>query len=537
MNLKPTSFLSVVLILISLASCKEKKMVKHDSPRDLYPALFEAVQSAGIFEDSKTFPDCTPKGKPDDIIQEYRENKSKPDFNLHDFVEKNFELPDHAGSIYKSDIKAGVEAHINELWKVLQRNPDKYAQYTSLISLPFPYIVPGGRFREIYYWDSYFTMLGLEESGRGDLVENMLNNFAFLIRTYGFIPNGNRTYYLTRSQPPYFSLMLKLLMENKKGKADSVLKANLDVLEKEYHFWMNNGRKKEIATGHVVHLPDGSVMNRYFDAGDWPREEAYNEDVTTAVESKRPKSEVYRDLRSGAESGWDFSSRWFADGRSLPTVRTTAIIPVDLNCLLYHLEQMLAIAYNRDGDGRAHKHMLEQARLRKNAILRYCWDRNTGWFKDYDWKEKVQTQSLNLAATYPLYFKIATQGQADSVAQLLNQRFLKPGGLVTTLVNTGQQWDSPNGWAPLQWMAIAGLKNYNKNDLSSEIADRWSRQNIRVFNKTGKLLEKYNVTDTTLIAGGGEYPNQDGFGWTNGVLLKILKMEGKKDLNKTSRFF
>jgi len=526
-NSKPNLFLAVALILICLASCKEKAMIKHDSPRDLYPGLFEAVQSGNVFEDSKMFPDCTPKGKPDEINRKYRQSKSKPDFNLRKFVETYFELPEHAGSIYKSNINGGVEAHINELWKVLQRNPDRYAQYTSLISLPFPYIVPGGRFREIYYWDSYFTMLGLEESGRSDLVESMLNNFAFLIRTYGFIPNGNRTYYLTRSQPPYFSLMLKLLMENKKGKADSVLKANRDVLEKEYHFWMYNGGKKEGATEHVVHLSDGAVMNRYYDAGDWPREEAYNEDVTTAVESKRPKSEVYRDLRSGAESGWDFSSRWFSDGRSLTTVRTTEIIPVDLNCLLYHLEQMLALAYNRDGDKNAHTHMLEQATRRKNAILHYCWNREAGWFRDYDWKSKRQTQSLSLAGVYPLYFKIASPGQADSVAQLLSQRFLQPGGLVTTLVNTGQQWDSPNGWAPLQWMAIAGLKNYNKDVLSSEIAGRWSRQNIRVFNKTGKLLEKYNVTDTTLIAGGGEYPNQDGFGWTNGVLLKILKMGGK----------
>ena len=525
MSLKTRIIIPSLFFLLCSAGCKENQSGKHQSPRELFPGLFEAVQSAGIFEDSKTFTDCIPKRKPEHIIKDYMESRAKPGFKLDAFVKENFELPEHAGNNYKSNIANGVEAHINQLWSLLQRNPDKSVQYSSRIALPFSYVVPGGRFREIYYWDSYFTMLGLEESGRADLIESMVNNFAYLIRNYGFIPNGNRTYYLTRSQPPYFSLMVKLLMSTKKGKADSVLLANRDALEKEYHFWMDDKGEKEGASGHVVHLERGLRLNRYYDAGDWPREEAYNEDVKTAVESKRPKPQVYRELRSGAESGWDFSSRWFADGKTLPAIRTTEIIPVDLNCLIYHLETMLVRAYQAAGDKKAEEFMSGEAERRKKAILRLCWDRGAGWFRDYDWKNGRQTQPLTLAGVYPLYFGIVSAGQADSVALLLQRSFLKAGGLVTTLNNTGQQWDAPNGWAPLQWMAIAGLRNYKKDELASEIAGRWSRQNIRIFNKTGKLLEKYNVIDTTLVAGGGEYPNQDGFGWTNGVLIKMLKMK------------
>lgn len=523
--------LACLLFLSVLFSCKENAQVKNKSPRDIFPGLFETVQVNRVFPDSKTFPDCVPKNDPEDILKEFEKQKQKKGFDLKKFVEDNFTLPEAASGNYKTDIKDGVETHINTLWDVLKRRPDKYFHYSSLISLPQPYVVPGGRFREVYYWDSYFTMLGLEESGRVDLIESMVNNFAYLIRTYGFIPNGNRTYYLTRSQPPYFSLMVKLLMENKKLRGDSVLSANRDALEKEYHFWMDDKNAKEGTGGHVVRLPGGEKLNRYYDAGDWPREEAYSEDISSAANSSLSKPEVFRHLRSGAESGWDYSSRWFADGKTLKTIHTTDIIPVDLNCLLYHMEIMLAGAYHISNDDKANEFMKQSAGKRKNAIIRYCWNPGTGWFHDYDWKAGKITPGLTLAGVYPLFFNMASMDQADGVALALQQKFLKPGGLVTSLVNTGEQWDSPNGWAPLQWMSIAGLSNYKKEQLSREIARRWSEQNIRVFNKTGKLLEKYNVTDTTLIAGGGEYPNQDGFGWTNGVLLKIINRQKMQSIN------
>jgi len=123
-----------------------------------------------------------------------------------------------------------------------------------------------------------------------------------------------------------------------------------------------------------------------------------------------------------------------------------------------------------------------------------------------------------------MYFKIASPEQAKAVASIIEKNFLQSGGVTTTLETTGQQWDAPNGWAPLQWITIQGLENYGMHDLAKETATRWIALNKKVYQRTGKLMEKYNVYDTALDAGGGEYPSQDGFGWTNGVLLKLLKM-------------
>jgi alpha,alpha-trehalase len=141
---------------------------------------------------------------------------------------------------------------------------------------------------------------------------------------------------------------------------------------------------------------------------------------------------------------------------------------------------------------------------------------------DYNWKTKQQTPNETLAGVFPLEFKIANSEQAAKIASGLKAEFLKPGGLVTTLKRSGQQWDSPNAWAPLQYMAVDGLNNYKYISLARTIAGDWVSTNIRIFNSTGKLMEKYNVVDTGINAGGGEYPLQDGFGWTNGVLLNFM---------------
>jgi alpha,alpha-trehalase len=495
------------------------------SPRQLFPGLFEEVQTSHTFPDSKTFADAVPKKSPSLIIQEWKAASQQSGFDLKAFVYDHFYIPEPVRAIYKTDTGQSVQQHIQSLWSVLQRNPDADSSQGSLIPLPHRYIVPGGRFREVYYWDSYFTMLGLKESGRTDLMENILDNFAYLINTYGFIPNGNRTYYLTRSQPPFFSLMVQLLMESRPIEKHTVLMRYRDALEKEYMFWMKDSSGSAYA--HVVHLPGGVILNRYWDRGNWPREEAWTEDLRTAAQSGRNLTTVYHELRSGAESGWDFSSRWLADGKSLSSIHVTDIIPVDLNCLLYNLEELLSEAYK----GSAKSLVYHRAALRRiKAIQQYCWDKKTGWFYDYDFVAHKHTNSLNLAGMYPLFFKIARTGQADSARRVLQREFLRPGGLVTTANPTGQQWDSPNGWAPLQWVSISGLLRYHKDSLAYAAAGRWAGLNNKTFLQTGKLLEKYNVADTTLIGGGGEYPNQDGFGWTNGVLLKVLHLHAADTL-------
>jgi alpha,alpha-trehalase len=177
------------------------------------PDLFRDVQMEKIFPDGKTFVDCLPRFPEEEIHASYIQQKEQPGFSLQQFVITNFELPVSHSNNYQSDTGKSVAENINKLWDVLTRQPDKVGG--SLIPLPHSYIVPGGRFGEIYYWDSYFTMLGLKVSRKHDMLENMVNNFSYLIDTIGYIPNGNRSYFIGRSQPPFYSLMVKLLADIK----------------------------------------------------------------------------------------------------------------------------------------------------------------------------------------------------------------------------------------------------------------------------------------------------------------------------------
>src|SRR5882757_5050806 len=175
--------------------------------------LFTAVQISGIFADQKIFADCIPNTPAATILEEYRKQKQKNDFDLSAFVATHFQVPSYNETNFISDISLSAQQHIEQLWDVLTINSN--TQKGTVIGLPFSYVVPGGRFRELFYWDSYFTMLGLQASGKTLLVENMVNNFAYLLNTFGHIPNGTKTYFLSRSQPPFFSLMVDLLSEDK----------------------------------------------------------------------------------------------------------------------------------------------------------------------------------------------------------------------------------------------------------------------------------------------------------------------------------
>jgi alpha,alpha-trehalase len=493
--------------------------------------LFEDIQLRQIFPDGKTFVDCTPKKDLQEILNAYKEQKGKDGFNLKEFVLKNFDLPNVPDTGFTGSDNKTIVEHIESLWPVLTRQPDE--KKGSLIPLPYPYIVPGGRFGEIYYWDSYFTMLGLQASGKIDMIENMVDNFSYLIDTIGYIPNGNRTYFIGRSQPPFFSLMVRLLSDEKACLPDrqgnDIFIKYLPQLEKERRFWMKGTdqlNEANSALHHVVRLKDGDILNRYWDENNTPRPESYREDVELSHQSNQPPELLFRHLRAGAESGWDYSSRWFKDGGSFDTIHTTDIIPVDLNCLLYHLEQTIAVGYHHSHKTKMAEQYKQLSEKRKAVIQHYCWNGEQGFYFDYDFTTGKQKQALSLAGVAPLFFKISTPEQATVVANVIKEKFLQPGGVVTTLEKTGQQWDAPNGWAPLQWMTIKGLENYGLNDLAKEIAQRWIRLNDDVYKRTGKVMEKYNVMNTELEAGGGEYPGQDGFGWSNGVLLALIKKYG-----------
>lgn len=436
------------------------------------------------------------------------------------FVEANFILPKFEAPASEVGERASLQSYIAGLWTKLERHPEAVPAGSSALPLPESYVVPGGRFREIYYWDSYFTMLGLAEDGRDDLVEAMLHNFEGLIERFGHIPNGTRTYYLSRSQPPFLSLMVAL----SKTTSPSEKVRQLAALKSEHDYWMagaslvNAGNP---SNGSVVRLSDGSLLNRYWDERDTPRDESFAEDVETAKHSERLPAQVYRDLRAGAASGWDFSSRWLVEADDFASIHTTEIVPADLNSLLWMLETSIArlgaelrqsdIVYQFDtlADQRAH------------AMRRYLWVASEGRFGDYDIGKCAITPVISAATLYPLFVGLASQDEADAVAATVGAHLLARGGLRTTTTATDQQWDMPNGWAPLQWIAIDGLERYGHAVPAREIAARWLETVQATYTATGKLLEKYDI-EHMKPGGGGEYPVQDGFGWTNGVTRALI---------------
>ncbi len=523
--------ISASLILIFFY-CVPQEKTSTESPSLFYRPevdlgiLFHDVQMSRIFPDSKTFVDCDPIFSPEEILKEYLIVKKEADFNLQNFVEKNFILPE-SHSIPEYQYPDSIGTHIPAYWDQLVRQPVDVDGPTSLIPLPKPYVVPGGRFREIYYWDSYFTMQGLAASGRWDLIENMLDNFAYLIDTIGFIPNGNRTYFLSRSQPPFFGAMVSLWM---RGKGELAGTRYLPQLEKEYDFWMDGAALLNDDFSQyrrVVRLPDGTILNRYFDDEPGPRPESYFEDVELgAAMDSTDRVNLYLNLRAACESGWDFSTRWFDDGQSLTSIVTTQIIPVDLNSLLLHLESTIAVVQDVAGNPDIANKYYTLAGLRATAIKKYLWDDKSGYYQDYYFERGTFTNRFTLAGMYPFYFDIADREQIAPALDLLNDRFLKDGGLATSEIISGQQWDSPNGWAPLQWISVIGLVKYEQEAAAIDISKRWIKVNQKVYTNTHKMMEKYNVLDLSLEAGGGEYPTQDGFGWTNGVVYALMQLTG-----------
>ena len=388
------------------------------SPDEALGELFEQVQKNRVYEDGKTFTDLVPRGRMRAIQKEYLLAKDDPNFDLREFVNRHFyEFAPHKANEFHTDPNATVSQHIASLWKVLERR--NRINRGSLLALPHPYIVPGGRFSEQFYWDSYFIMLGLAVDSRWSMIEGMMKNYTFMIRKFGFIPTANRTYFLSRSQPPFFSHMVRLLAGHK-GKTRTYAEY-LPYLLMEYRFWMKGhnklSKREHKAFARLVEMPDGSLLNRYYDNKTTPRPESHREDTMTASASEdRESDRLYLHLRAAAESGWDFSSRWFMDNDNIHTIHTADIVPVDLNCLLYDLEMLIAETYRLLKNPLLAKKFQRLADKRAAAIMKYCWDEKLQTFTDYNFHHKRSTAQPTLAMLFPLYAGIASKSQAESGA-------------------------------------------------------------------------------------------------------------------------
>ncbi len=485
-------------------------------PSDLFGALFVAVQSSGIFSDSKTFADAVPLREPELIMADWAALTASDNDVLRNFVETNFDIADHKqiGCTAASSLRS----YIADLWPSLTHLSAEPPAFSSSLPLPRPFVVPGGRFRELYYWDSYFTMLGLGLSGRQDLVEDMIVNLGALIDRYGHIPNGSRSYYLSRSHPPVFYLAAALSHERSPQKR----RRRLDWMRREHRFWMDGEDQLGPGAAHrrVVRLPDGALLNRYWDDRATPRDESWTEDVELAESMPQIDSGLlWRNLRAAAESGWDFSSRWLADKENLGSIRTTRLLPIDLNCLLFGLELAIARECIALGDDTAGQQFTDRAERRASAVNNHLWNEADGFYGDFDLDAHCVSEQLTAAAAFPLFVGVCSPEQAERSGYALAS-LLQPWGLATTLLVTDQQWDAPNGWAPLQWIAYKGLKSYGQIELADKIAHRWNAVVEQQFVTNRSIFEKYDVV-TGQAGQGGEYNVEIGFGWTNGVALAL----------------
>jgi len=441
-----------------------------------------------------------------------------------------------------------------------------------LLFLEHPYVVPGGMFNEMYGWDSYFIIRGLLRDGRRELAQGMVRNFFFELENYGGVLNANRTYYLTRSQPPFLSSMVLAVHDTLKGEAErrAWLTEALPYVTRDYEMWVRG-----------EHLAGDTGLSRYFDFGEGPVPELdtharYYRDVVmyflknpeagkpylrkvdpekreaadtgplftvqvcertvgttscTPMESFTLTEDYYKGDRSMRESGFDVS---FHNGPF--NASTHHYASVDLNSLLYKTETDLERISTLLGRPAEAKGWRERATRRRELVDRYLWDAERGMYFDYDFVAGKRSTYEYATTFYPLWAGLASPEQARAVAGKLS-RFEQPGGVAMSRQESLTQWDYPYGWAPIQLLTVEGLRRYGRG----EDADRLSRKFLDTvaenFRRDGTIREKYNMVtrSSEMKIAAGYTENVAGFGWTNGVFLELQHGLQKEPARRVGR--
>jgi len=433
-----------------------------------------------------------------------------------------------------SEAAQGFNAWLNREWVSLcrivhpdvTRDPDRH----SLVPLKRPFVVAGGRFRELYYWDSYFSLRGLILSGFLPMAIDMVENLLEFVETYGFVPNGSRKYYLNRSQPPLLTEMVITVSQAIRSDEQRIefSRRALLRLEKEYEFFMHS-------RSVLIKLENGNIhrLNYYCVESTVPRPESLVHDWNLVKDlNEEDAAELLRGITSAAESGWDFSSRWMLGGQTIECTRAHQVVPVCLNVILLRMEKHLAVMASQKGDlDRAHAwKTAAEARWRAICEVMYCPETNM-W---YDWDLTEYRQRREVVAASGFFPLWAIEGPEDpwladlNIDQIVDSLMtrsglVRVGGIAATTTFTGEQWDFPNAWAPIQLIVIEGLENVGRSEMARELASRFLTTMFRGWRSHGTMLEKYDATSADGLTGtGGEYEPQEGFGWTNGVALVLL---------------
>ncbi|XP_042218220.1 trehalase-like isoform X2 [Homarus americanus] len=555
---------AVVMTLLPHLVMTQNLLPPCDSEIFCHGELLKTVQMARLHNDSKYFVDMGLKNTTDATLLAFNQLMERTDREpskkeVKAFVDEYFHEPgkefeEWVPSDWNSDpefLKKVVDPALEEwglklngLWKQLGRKisedvqlePDRYSQ----IYVPNPVIVPGGRFREFYYWDSYWTIDALLLSQMNETVKGMLENFVEMVKEYGMVPNGGRIYYTRRSQPPYLIPMVKLYMDHTNDL--EFLAQIIDKLEEEFLFWEND---------RSVELQDRSgkthTVAQYRVNIGGPRPESYREDYNLAQQLPTEEQEdLYVQMKSGAESGWDYSTRWFINNNTnkgtLLNVNVTSIVPVDLNSLLCMNARILSQFYIKLGNYSMSKLYKDIADQKNETMAKIFWDDTDGTWYDIDINADGKRRHFYLSNIHPIWSDCYGQEgpRAHTIEKVI--KYLKKNdvlkyksGVPTSLEKSGQQWDFPNAWAPLQHLIIMGLYearsiHHEAESLSFSLAEKWIRTNWQSYQQSTPhaMFEKYNVSVMGLPGGGGEYDVQVGFGWSNGVALRLLDVYGDR---------
>jgi alpha,alpha-trehalase len=418
----------------------------------------------------------------------------------------------------------------------LRKLPDNSTEIREqgLLYLPYPYVVPGGRFNEMYGWDSYFIQVGLLQDGEVELAKNMVDNFLYQIENYGKVLNANRTYYLTRSQPPFLTQMILGVFQ--KTRDINWLRNSLPKIEKYYQFWTNE-----------PHLTKETGLSRYFDLGDGPAPEVISDerddkgrthydrvkeyyrtneikDYDLSQYHDRAKDVLtdlfYKGDRSMRESGFDPSNRFGPFNIDIIHYN-----PVCLNSLLYLMETETAEIMKTLGRTQDQGVWLRRAEERRRRINRLMWDEQDGLYYDYNFAEKRVRRYPFVTTFYPLWAGIADAKQAGRVVANL-KLFERPGGLQTSTNQSGSQWDAPFGWAPMQLIAVRSLRRYGYTKEADRITANFLSMILKDFLEHNTIVEKYDVARRSSQLGAGikfgYAANQIGFGWTNATFTSLF---------------
>ncbi|VEN43496.1 unnamed protein product [Callosobruchus maculatus] len=513
--------------------------------------LLDFIQRFRSYNDSKTFVDMIQITSEAKIIENFDQllqatSGSPSPYDLGNFMSKYFVsegdldnwLPpdfnanaDFIRSINDVSIRDFAQAMIN-IWPTLGRKVRniviQYPNRHSSIYVPNGFIVPGGRFRETYYWDSYWIIKGLLISGMTETARGMIENFLYLIANYGYVPNGSRVYYLGRSQPPLLALMMGLYMDFTND--IHWLQRYTDVLETELLWWMNNRSILVVKNGRKY------VLSHYSVESGTPRPESYYEDYNTCslYMSGDDQENCYSNLKSAAESGWDFSTRWIFNQNgdfNISNVQPKRIVPVDLNSYLCRAFKELARFYKLLNKPERSKIWLDVSYMWQDAIEQVLYNDEDGIWYDYDIFMGASRPAFYPSNFAPLWTESFRPIMRDSYGlraarYLLSQGITQfPGGIPTSLIRSGQQWDFPNCFPPLQETVILGLQK-TRNVEASEVATLLARRVIDSWMKgysiNQVMYEKYNAERPGEFGEGGEYQVQSGFGWTNGVALSLI---------------